>query len=119
MVVGISRFEEIRAWQTARLLTRRTYALSGGGPCSRDFALRDQIRRAAISVMNNVAEDFESRTQALVVDDWGRAKSSLGEVRSQRHIGLDCGHVTEEVSGTVRTHGQGGAATVPVQISAD
>jgi four helix bundle protein len=95
-MVGIQRFEEIEAWQTARQLTRRIYALSGQGPFARDFALRDQIRRAAISVMSNIAEGFESRTPALFADFLGRAKGSLGELRAQLYIALDCGYVTSQ-----------------------
>ncbi len=93
---GIGQFEEIRAWQIARQLTRCIYALSAQGQFSQDFALRDQIRRAAISVMSNIAEGFESRTRALFLDYLGRAKASLGEVRSQLYIALDCGYIGAE-----------------------
>ncbi len=60
----ISRFEEIEAWKNARELTKQIYQLSAIGAFSRDFGLRDQIRRAAVSVMSNIAEGFESQTQA-------------------------------------------------------
>ncbi|MEM3484682.1 MAG: four helix bundle protein [Candidatus Methanomethyliaceae archaeon] len=95
-VAGIQRFEEIEAWQTARVLAGRIYALSGKGAFAQDFALRDQIRRAAISGMSNIAEGFESRTSALFTDFLGRAKGSLGEVRAQLYIALDCGYITRE-----------------------
>jgi four helix bundle protein len=55
----IKRFEDIEAWKKARELTRKVYALSKKEPFSRDFALRDQIRRAAVSAMSNIAEGFE------------------------------------------------------------
>ena len=58
----ITRFEEIEAWQSARQLTQRIYALSSQGTFARDFGLRDQMRRASVSVMSNIAEGFESRT---------------------------------------------------------
>ncbi len=61
----ITRFEEIEAWQTARELTRRVYELTNAGQFARDFGLRDQMRRASVSVMSNIAEGFESRTSAI------------------------------------------------------
>jgi four helix bundle protein len=73
----IKRFEEIEAWQTARELTRRVYAISSDGVFSKDFGLRDQIRRAAVSIMSNIAEGFESRTRGLFVEFLGRAKGSF------------------------------------------
>lgn len=88
----ITRFEEIEAWQTARELTRRIYAISGEGQLARDFGLRDQMRRAAVSVMSNIAEGFESRTQALFVEYLGRAKASAGELRAQFYVALDVGY---------------------------
>ena len=59
----IRRFEEIEAWKTARELTKLIYALSHHGKFERDFGLKDQIRRASVSVMSNIAEGFESKTQ--------------------------------------------------------
>jgi len=61
----IERFEEIEAWQTARELTRQIYSVSNQGAFSKDFALRDQMRRATVSIMSNIAEGFESRTEIL------------------------------------------------------
>ncbi len=60
----IQRFEDIQAWQTARELTRRVYTLSNQDRFSRDRGLSDQIRRAAVSIMSNIAEGFESEGQA-------------------------------------------------------
>lgn len=76
----ISRFEEIEAWKTARELTNLIYKFSSQGEISRDFGLRDQIRRASVSVMNNIAEGFESQTQAQFIRYLGIAKTSAGEV---------------------------------------
>lgn len=53
------RFDEIEAWQKARELTKVVYKLSGRGPFAKDFGLRDQIRRASVSIMANIAEGFE------------------------------------------------------------
>ncbi len=79
----ITRFEEIEAWQTARELTKLIYALSNSGSLAHDFGLRDQMRRAAVSILSNIAEGFESRTQALFIEYLGRSKGSAGELRAQ------------------------------------
>jgi four helix bundle protein len=64
----ITRFEEIEAWRTARQLANLVYDLSEQGQFARDFGLKDQMRRAAVSAMSNIAEGFESRTQAMFLD---------------------------------------------------
>jgi four helix bundle protein len=94
-MAAITRFEEIRAWQTARELTNLIYDVSGQKAFARDFGLRDQIRRASVSVMSNIAEGFESRTQALFIDFLGRAKASAGEVRAQLYVALDREYVSQ------------------------
>ncbi len=90
------RFEELEVWQRARKLAGRVYDLSDAGPFGRDFGLRDQMRRAAVSVMSNIAEGFESRTQSLFIDFLGRAKGSAGELRAQFYLALDRGYVTPD-----------------------
>lgn len=92
----IRRFEEIEAWQSARHLTHLVYTLTETGKFARDFGLRDQMRRAAVSVMSNIAEGFESRTQALFIDYLGRAKASAGELRAQSYVALDAGYLSRE-----------------------
>jgi len=91
----IHRFEEIKAWQTARVLTREVYEVSNGGAFARDFGLRDQMRRAAVSVMSNIAEGFESDSQPQFVKFLGYAKASAGEVRAQLYVALDAGHLAQ------------------------
>lgn len=90
------RFEEIEAWRLARKLTADIYALTRSGEFAKDFALRDQIRRAANSVMSNIAEGHESRTHSLFIELLGRAKGSCGEVRSQLYVALDAGYITDK-----------------------
>src|SRR5216684_7510108 len=89
----IHRFEEIEAWQTARALTKIVYEFTASGSFARDFGLRDQMRRAAVSIMSNIAEGFESRTNALFVELLGRAKGSAGELRAQFYIAHDAGYI--------------------------
>ena len=90
------RFEDLRAWQTARKLTNEVYDVTGGGAFGDDWTLKDQIRRAAISVMSNIAEGFESRTRPQFINYLGQAKASAGEVRSQLYIAQDQGYLDEE-----------------------
>jgi four helix bundle protein len=93
---SITRFEEIQAWQTARELTQVVYAFSNLGDFSHDFGLRDQMRRAAVSVMSNIAEGFESRTQFLFIEFLGRAKGSSGELPAQAYIARDIGYLNQD-----------------------
>ncbi len=92
----ITRFEDIHAWQTSRELTKQIYQLTRLSDFRKDFGLRDQIRRAAVSVMSNIAEGFESKTQALFLNYLGLAKASAGEVRSQLYVALDLGYITKD-----------------------
>lgn len=94
-MAGIERFEQIEAWQTAREMTRLVCQLTGEGVFARDFGLRDQMRRAAVSVMSNIAEGFESRTKTLFIEFPDRAKGSGGEVRAQAYAALDAGHISQ------------------------
>ncbi len=92
----INRFEELQVWKTARILNKKVYELSQKGSISRDFSFRDQLRRASVSVMSNIAEGFDSETQALFRTYLGRARASAGEVRCQLYIALDLGYITED-----------------------
>jgi four helix bundle protein len=92
----ITRFEEIEAWQTARELTKLVYSLTEESKFSRDFGLKDQIRRAAVSIMSNISEGFESQTQAQFIRYLSVAKASAGEVRSQLYVSRDLDYLTHE-----------------------
>jgi four helix bundle protein len=98
----VQSFEDLNVWKQARLLTQDVYRLTKTEKFSRDFGLRDQIQRAAISVMSNIAEGFERGgnqefTQFLYV-----AKASCGEVRSQLYVALDQGYVTHDEAEKLR-----------------
>jgi len=92
----VERFEDLHCWQTARELTREIYQLTQAGEFARDFGLRDQIRRASVSILSNIAEGFESRTRKLFLEFLGRAKASGAEVRCQLYIALDVGHISQQ-----------------------
>lgn len=94
---GIEQFEDLIAWQKAREMTASIYATTSEGNFAKDYGLRDQIRRAAVSVMSNIAEGFERKGskefhQFLVV-----AKASCAEVRSQLYVALDAGHINNNI----------------------
>ncbi len=91
-----TRFEDLEVWQSSRRLARRIYEVSNQGAFARDFGLRDQMRCAAVSIMSNIAEGFESRTTALFVDYLGRAKGSSGELRAQLYIATDAGYLDQQ-----------------------
>ena len=91
----VKRFEDVKAWQQARKLTRTIYALTDGPAFRCDFGLVDQVRRAAVSVMNNVAEGFESGSPAEFTHFLGYAKRSGSEVQSCLYIALDCGYCSQ------------------------
>jgi four helix bundle protein len=90
------RFEELEVWQKAKELTNSIYSLSSIGAFARDFGLRDQMRRAAVSIMSNIAEGFESQTQVLFIQYLSRAKGSAGELRAQLYIALEQEYVTSD-----------------------
>jgi four helix bundle protein len=90
------RFEDMETWQTARQLANAGYDATGSGKFAKDYGLKDQIQRAAVSVMSNIAEGFESKTQALFIDFLGRAKGSAGEVRAQLYIARDRDYITQD-----------------------
>lgn len=91
----IERFEDIKSWQLARDLVQKVYAITRSGEFSRDFGLSDQIRRAAVSVMSNIAEGFERNSTKEFIQFLYIARGSAGEVRSQLYVALDLGYVTE------------------------
>jgi four helix bundle protein len=98
----IQRFEEIEGWKSARELTKSIYKLTSVGSFSRDFGLRDQMRRASVSIMSNIAEGFESRTSGLFLEFLGRAKGSAGELRAQLYVALDAGYLSQAQSDALR-----------------
>jgi four helix bundle protein len=88
-------FEEITAWQKARELTRRIYDVTGKGRFGRDFALVDQVRRASVSVLSNIAEGFERRGSKEFSYFLSVAKGSLGELRAQLYVASDQGYIDD------------------------
>jgi len=88
----IEKFEDIEAWKKAREVAKEIYAISNEGLFARDFGLRDQIRRAAVSVMSNIAEGFERGGDVEFRRFLAIAKGSAGEVKAQTVCGARCRH---------------------------
>lgn len=93
---SIERFEDIEAWQRAREVTKKIYQFSSTGEFSRDFGLRDQIRKSSVSVMSNIAEGFERDGNKEFLNFLSIAKGSCGETRSQLYVALDQDFISTE-----------------------
>ena len=90
MLTGrIEKFEDLIAWQRARELTRNIYRTTKIGEFLKDFGLRDQIRRASVSIMSNIAEGFERGGRSEFHQFLVIAKGSCAELRSQLYVALD------------------------------
>jgi four helix bundle protein len=89
----IARFEDIVAWQKARGLARSLYEITSSPVFRQDWALRDQLRRAAVSVMSNIAEGFERNGDREFIQYLAIAKGSAGEIRAQLYVALDAGMI--------------------------
>ena len=92
----IEKFEDIRAWQEARNLVKMVYLLTDEGKLAKDFGLRDQLRRAAVSAMANIAEGFDCDSNIEFARFLGIARRSAVEVQSLLYAALDVGYITPE-----------------------
>ena len=93
---GVNRFEDLVAWRKARDLTRGVYAATRKPGFMRDFGLCNQIQRASVSVMSNVAEGFERGRRKEFHQALSTSKASCAEVRSLLYVALDVGYLDQE-----------------------
>jgi four helix bundle protein len=93
--VTIERFEDLIAWQKARVLTREVYVATRSDDFRRDFGLASQIQRSAVSVMANLAEGFERRRRTEFFRYVEMAKGSCAEVSSHLYVALDVGYIVQ------------------------
>ncbi len=91
----VEHFEDLEVWKLARKLTGKIYSLSRSGVFAKDFGFRDQICRAAVSIVSNIAEGFERRSNSQFVQFLAIASGSAGEVRAQLYIALDLDYITQ------------------------
>ena len=92
---SFEKFEDMLVWQKSRELTKKIYFLSNQGLFGRDFSLKDQIRKACISIMSNITEGNERKTDKAFAYFLSIAKGSASEVRSQLYIALDQGYISK------------------------
>jgi four helix bundle protein len=96
----IKKFEDIIAWQEARNLVKMIYKLTSTGEFSKDFGLRDQIRRASVSTMTNIAEGFDCESNVEFARFLVIARRSSVEVQSLLYAALDVSYIDENARKT-------------------
>jgi four helix bundle protein len=95
-VATVKTFEDLEAWQKARILAKDIFSISIGTDLSRDYRFKDQINAAAGSIMDNIAEGFERSGRLEFVNFLSISKGSCGEVRSQLYRCLDRAYINQE-----------------------
>ncbi len=95
------QFEHVEVWQAARVLVKDIYQVTRCGAFARDFGLRDQIQRAAVSVMSNIAEGFERGSKQELRRFLFISKASAGEVRSLLYVALDLSCINQATYDTL------------------
>lgn len=91
----IRKFEDLKIWQDSLAITKLIYDLTSKEKFAKDFCLRDQIRRAAISISSNIVEGFEKNNNNELIRYLKIAKGSTGEVRNQLYIAVAVGHISK------------------------
>ena len=94
-MVTVDRFEELKVWQAARDVANAVYKSSSNGAFARDYALRDQIRRAAVSIPSNIAEGFSRHSNKEFIQFLFISKGSAAEVQSQLYTALDQDYISQ------------------------
>jgi four helix bundle protein len=92
----MGKFKELKVWQRAKELAVYIYKMTEDGQFAKDYGLRDQIRRAAISIPSNIAEGDELGTDKQAIRFFYTAKGSSAEVLTQSIIALEIGYISEE-----------------------
>lgn len=92
----IQKFEDLNVWKLSLLITKEIYDITAKGDFARDFGLRDQIRRAVVSISSNIVEGFEKNNNNEFVRYLKIAKGSSGETRNQLHVAFAVGYIGKE-----------------------
>ncbi|MEH2289256.1 four helix bundle protein [Nostoc sp.] len=91
----IETFEDLKVWQKGIDLVKQIYLRTKEGELSKDFGLRDQLRRASVSIPTNIAEGFERYSRKEYLNFLNIAKGSAGEVRSLLRVALEVGYLDQ------------------------
>ncbi len=92
----IESFEDIKAWQEAREFVKEIYRITNKGGFSNDFGLKDQLRRASVSIMANIAEGFDCQSDKEFIKFLGYSRRSATEVLSHIYVALDQKYITDQ-----------------------
>jgi len=95
-MVKIERFEDIEAWKNAREIAQQVYSVTCSGDFARDFGLRDQVQRAAVSIMANIAEGFDGGSNKEFIRFLGYAFRSATELQSHLYVAVDQGYFNQQ-----------------------
>ncbi len=93
----IKRFEDIESWKKARILVKEIYKITRRNLFKRDYSLKDQINRAAVSIMSNIAEGFDSGSNRSFIKYLNISLGSSSEVKSVLYVALDQEYITEDI----------------------
>lgn len=99
--MGYQSFRELRVWQEAKKLAVEIYRLTSSGRLAKDFGLRDQMRRAAVSIASNIGEGYERKSDVEFIRFLYISKGSLSELITQLEIAMEVGLIPEELHAPV------------------
>lgn len=94
--MGYQSFKELNVWQESKNLSIKIYKLTSEGNFSKDFSLKDQIRRASISIVSNIAEGYERNSDKDFIRFLLISKGSLSELRTQLEISMEIGYIDQD-----------------------
>jgi four helix bundle protein len=92
----IKKFQDIKAWEKSRFLAKKIYNITDDKKFAKDWGLKDQIRRASVSVMSNIAEGFSRQTDKEFIQFLYIAKGSVSEVQSHLYVAFDLSYINKE-----------------------
>lgn len=100
----VENFEDLKVWQQGMLLCKEIYTITQYEVYAKDYGLKDQIRRSAISIPSNISEGFERDSQKQFLYFLAIAKGSCGELRTQLHLAFELGYITEGERDILKDH---------------
>ncbi len=98
----ITRFQDLNCWKEARILVKKNYKISSAGAFSKGYSLRDQIRRASVSIMTNISEGFSRFHRKDSVRFFDLSQSSAAEVQSLLYVAEDLDYISDETAESLR-----------------